>query len=506
MKRTLVALAASALAGAAVAQPDVVARVPGTLATRVDVATLSPVSKARILERLRPATEAAEQTEQEVLDRAGVGPSPQPLRLHEMLAVRGLDAFGLSSLRELATLSLEVFQDGNPASGIFYYRPRMYFLHWSPEENYYLTVDYKPESADGNDVVIDARLTPGEVDDDVQLLKKLLRIHLRGQPAHLRPPSLDEIQVYPLPATFEAAFQWSGFGVGDDDVSVTGVDRDTGQIGLQITTDVATKEILVKKLGDPQGLQGSVRVEPQSVTQGRPAPAPFSVDARLKLADSEAYARARWRRSPGRESSIFRNPHPFPVRLRSLAYLVETPTGLALRGYDLQSQQLAVGGEAALPNASIHAEIDSPEVLRAWYLYSLENDPEHRERVLDGLTGGVGSLPVRSVDIQIVRGQELFTQYRLFRIVVIVRSRNFDPDPESEAVLEQSYEFAATDASKPLAPLYLRPGGEPLYEFRIGVATEDGELLQDSQWRPPAAGFESTIFVGSRQIEEVLAR
>ena len=111
MKRTIVALAASALAGAAVAQPDVVARVPGTLATRVDVATLSPVSKARILERLRPATEAAEETEQEVLDRAGVGPSPQPLRLHEMLAVRGLDAFGLSSLRELATLSLEVFQD-----------------------------------------------------------------------------------------------------------------------------------------------------------------------------------------------------------------------------------------------------------------------------------------------------------------------------------------------------------------------------------------------------------
>lgn len=485
-----------------------------TAIRRTDVA-VSPAlsgrlaaSRIAVLADLRPAVEAANDTKEEVLDRNGVGPSQQPLRLHEQLPVRGLELFDLSNLRDLSTLSLEVYQDGNPASGIFYYVPRLYFLKWDSENDYYLTVDYKPESAGAKNVVLDARLTPGEVDNDVQLLEKLIRIYLKGQPRRPDSPLPEQVKVYPLPATYEARFNWTALGVDEGDVTVTGVDRDSGQLGLQVATDVATKQILIKRLGDPQGLQGSVAVSPQRVTEGRPAPAAFSVEARLKLADSEAYARARWKPSRTAEYSLFANQHPFPVTLRHLAYLVDSPTGLAMRGYDLQSQRIAPGGVARLPNSKVGAEIDDgSRVLRAWYRYRIENETEYRERVIDRLTGGVGVLPVRKVAIDVVRGTELFTQFHLFKIVVVVRSIHFDPDPESREAVEQSYEFAAGESHRELAPLYQRDAaGEPLFEFRIGLATEEGELYQDAEWRRPTAGFENMIVIGSRQVEEVLAQ
>lgn len=473
---------------------------------------LPSIPKARVQANIKDQGEAAAAAQQDVVDRAGVGPKAQSIRLQDELQPRGLNDFGLASLEGLTNLSLETYEDGNPASGIFYYKPRMYFLHWTPVEQYYLTVDYLPQRDSDKNVVVDARLTPGDVRDDVRVIKRLLQAALRERPAHLRPPNLEDIQLLPLPALYEAEINWQGLGVPEGDVLVTGVDRDTGQIGLQVITDVATKEILIKKLGDPQGLQAGVNITPQQVTPEQEPLGAFYVNARLKLADSEAYARARWQRTPGTDHSLFRNPHAFPVQLRQLCYLYDDGRNLFLRGYDLRARQalppdgvLPPGGIAKIPNAKILEQIDGDRVIRAWYDYSLVNDEDYRGQVIDALTGGVGSVPVTDVSIQIVNSEQLFEQYNIFKLGVVVRSRYFDPSGESEDWIEQGYELAAGEERKDVAPLYAPEGAGPLYEYKIGLVTNDGAPHQDAAWRSPAGLLGNSIFIGSNQIEEVLA-
>ncbi len=475
---------------------------------------LPVIAKRTVFANIKDQGEAAAEAQQDVVDRAGVGPKAQSIRLQDVLRPRGLNDFGLTSIEGLTNLSLEAYEDGNPASGIYYYKPRMYFLHWTAVEQYYLTVDYLPRRDSDKNVVIDARLTPGDVRDDVRVIKRLLKAALRQRPAHLRPPNLDEIQLLPLPALYEAEINWQGLGVPEGDVLVTGVDRETGQIGLQVITDVATKEILIKKLGDPQGLQAGVNISPQQVTPEQEPIGAFYVNARLKLADSEAYARALWQRTPGTEHSLFRNQHAFPVQLRKLCYLYDDGRHLFLRGYDLRAHRtlppdgvLPPGGIAKVSNQDILEQIDDGDrVIRAWYDYSLVNDQRYRDQVIDALTGGVGSVPVTEVTIQVVNSARLFEQYNLFKLGIVVRSRYFDPSGESTDWIEQGYELAAGEDSSSVAPLYApedAPGS--LYEYKIGLITGEGASHEDTAWRSPVGLLGTSIFIGSKQIEEVLA-
>ena len=487
----------------------VLALVPGEGAGQTDKRIQSVytanLSKALVVGQLRSAVQVAEEDSQEAADRAGIGPTEPPIRLSEQLEIRGLADFGMQDLQEIAALSLEVYPDANLNSGVYYYRPRQYFLHWTPADQYYLSIDYKPEQASDKNVIVDARMTPGPVQDDRQVLERLLKTFLRRNPAHPQPPNIEQIVLLPLPARYEGQFNWTGYGVGGDDISVTGVDRDTRQFGIQIQTDVATKELLLGKLGDPSGLSGDVRIVPQAVSEEQPALAPFTVRARLKLADNEAYSRGTWRRGGG-DFSTFVNEYKLPLTLRYLNYLIEDGGRLVLRGYDLQAQRLTPGSVAKVPNDKIHDQIGAATVVRAWYSHTLGNDAEYREAIIDALTGGVGAIPVTNVDLQIVRGAALFEQYDLFKIVVVVRSRFFDPNADSTDYIEKGYEFEAETGRLSLAPLYQPEGSsEPLYEFKIGLISNDGMPSQDGEWRLPASGFSNSIFIGSRQIEEVLA-
>ena len=438
-------------------------------------------------------------------DRNGLGPSSSPIPLHELVSVNGLENFGLSDLRDLANLSLEIYQDANPTSGIYYYKTSRYFLHWSADEGYFLTVDYKVKQESQKNVLVDARLTPGPVGSDLKLLRELLKNYLAKLPNGTRPHSDSAIRFLPLPAEYQPSFNLSALNVDQADMFVSGVDQDTGQIGLTLTTDVATRELLIKKLGDNLGLSGNVRITPQEVTPDQPAVAPFDVTVGMQLADSSVYADTRWQRQTGKYSE-FNNRHPFPVKLKSLAYLYrDRNQNLHVAGYDLNDVRLNPGGIAKVPNASINPQIDQKnKVIQAWYIYSLINDEQYRDAVVEKITGGISTIPERNLTIEVVRGNALFEQFNLFRISVVVRSAYFDPDQSS--VLEKSYELTADESAKNVAPLYVNQQDDSsLYEYRIALITNDGTPHFEEQWRSASVGtFANSIFIGAKQVEEIL--
>lgn len=458
--------------------------------------TTARMKTALVSKELITVQRANEQTETQAAAKGGVGPDGGFIDLKDALPVADLGRVALASLQDVSNLSLKLYRDGNQSSGIYYYVPSRYFLAWDPDVGYLLTIDYKAEQASGKNVVIDARLTPGELQADLQLLRQLLEVYLSSQPR--LPHPLSQISLLPLPAQYAAGFDWSALGVPAADLAITGVDPASRQIGITLTSDVATKEILVKKLGDILGLSGWVTLQPAQA-----AVAPLGVMAQLQLA-SKVYANARWLRDVG-PVTRFRNRHPFPVELRYLAYLYSDAGKLGIRGYDLGAQMLNPADVAKIPNAQITAEIDGPKALRAWYGYALINDEAYRDRVLKVITGGIGSLPVKKVSVEAVRPVELFAQYHLYKLIVVVRSRHFDPQGKEE--IENGYELSPTDARRDLAPLYVPEGtAAPLYEYRVGIVTEDGSSCQDSSWRKPGSGFMDSVFLGARQIEELLAQ
>ncbi|MCG8455739.1 MAG: hypothetical protein MI919_05615 [Holophagales bacterium] len=467
----------------------------GTAARATD---LQVATKLPQLTQMRIATQA---DQQQAKDLDGKGPS-----VSEVIAlgqsVAGSGAFDLP-LRQLVRLSPELIPDANAASGLYYYRPSRYFLRWTPNDGYYLTIDYKFETEDGRNVLIDARLTPGPVQADLEILRSLLgaRLQSGSRPA---PHGLDAIRLLPLPAGYEARFDWRALDVPEAEVAVTGRDRDTGQLSLTLATDVGTREILLKKLGDVTGLPGEIVITPQQVTSDTPALTPFSVRAELRLADSEAYGLARWRREPG-EHTVFRNEHPFPVRLRYLAYLYRSGRTVKLRGYDLGHVQLTAGARAHVPNAQIHRQIDAGGTLGAWYVYDLRNEETARDALIEALSGGVADVPVKRLAVQVVGGAALFEQYSLFKIVVRVESPFFDP--EGERLLSKSYELDPETPRLDLAPLYVpEDHGGPLYTYRLALVTTSGEVVEDQADRSSASSLIDDILIGSSQVEDLLAR
>lgn len=439
---------------------------------------------------------------QQVKDLNGRGPINQPIALGEVLNVDGRREFpGFNGLQDLSNLSLTVFPDANRESGIYYYLPTSYFLKWEESTGYYLTLDYGVETSSKKNVILSARLSPGRLDEDRELIKALLAVWLQQQPTP-PPHALFNVRLVPLVVSYEVEFDWKTLGVPKEDLKSSGVDPDTREMGLTVTCDVGTAALLVKKLGDPLGIDGAIRVIPQKVGAEAALPATW-MPARLRFAERTAYCDQKWVRERG-DFTSFKNRHPFPVRIKSLCYLYRSGTSVAIRGYDLKDQLVEPGQTAKVPNAKIHPEIDSDvRIVRAWFDYTLESREDLVNQLVDRVTGGVGNVPVQSVAMDVIGGAQAFEQNQVNKIIVMVRSDYLDP--KGTKGKEERYEFSARDADAKTLRLYVpSSAGEKKFEWRIGLIMNDGNQHLEEKWRgPPALG---QISIGSRQIEEVLAK
>ncbi|MFH1176186.1 MAG: hypothetical protein V1750_02170 [Acidobacteriota bacterium] len=468
-------LAVAALAG----QPQM---------TTVKTLKISP----EILQRaVKPPTEATRQAASAARDMNGWGPGAG-IQLGDVVQVSQLDRFGLE-MRDLCRLSLEVYRDANADSGIFYYRPTRYALRFDPEEGYFLTVDYKGAGESGKNVLIQARLTSGAGPVDLEVLRALLRRYAAGRdPILLR-----------LPATYEARFDLTSFGV--DAVTVSGIDTDTGEVVISFATGVETKELLTSALGNVNGLVGQVTLRPAAVSEQQTFRSAIDISAEIKMADVASGPRMLWRARTATAGSVA-NPWPFPLTLHSLCYLLREPTGaLRLRGFSLGETLLAPGDTARIDAAKLNSEIDSPAAVAAFYDASLVREDEAVRRTVEELTGGVGALPVHELWVEVVKPQELFQQYSVYKVAVEVRSLYFDP--QARAAVNNTYELDESTAKVQCAPLYFRgtPGAD-FYQYKLGIVTLDGAVHADARWRGPNPTLINRIFIGAAMVEEVLGR
>lgn len=437
-----------------------------------------------------------------IKSKNGKGPGPAPIPLKDLINWRGQEYFGIDA-QSILSLSLTVYRDIEKNSFIFYYIPARYYIKWNPDEGYYMAISYARENADSSkNVLLQTRMTPGIRNQDFNLLKELIKIHLRNNGE-----SSSRVVLQPLPANYVPSFNLPA--IGEQDISVTGVNPDTRELGLSITTDEATKELLVDQLSNTLGLTGNIVLVPEKVSDDQPDLSSKPVDANMRFCDNNAYARKPWDGDLDDDVSTFLNDHPLPVKLKYLCYLYNRGNDVEVRGYDLGARTLLPGQRARIQNDVLNSEMTSSKSLAIWYEYTFDCDSDFLSEVVRGLTGGVGSVPTQELGVTMVQASETFDQYGIYLAVVTMRSRYFDP--EGEEVITNTYELTADNADIQCAPLYLwddeaRGGDIPLYEFKLSLVMTTGDVYEDTQWRDPrgvsAAG---KLFIGASLIEEKLA-
>lgn len=443
--------------------------------------------------------QATQQQREEAVSRGGQGPAAVALPLGDLVTIAQLSRFEGIGYGDLCRLSTNVYPDVNPDSGIYYYYPARWYLHFEPEEGgYHLRIEYKASSSGSNSVLLTAQLTPGYDRHDLAVLQALLDEYLRSQGNQRVRPKL-----LPLPATPEAQFQLASWDI--DEVTVNAIEPDTNTIHLSISADVPTKELVTSTLLH-EGLPGSVTLMPDVWSDLQTLTSPVEGYAEIRLADITGGPTLRWPTTTSGGYAEIVNEWPFDMRLSYLVYLLrDRDGGLRLRGWGLGDRVLAPGDTAKIPASALNMEFRSDSAVDARFVASLVRDEELGRSVIDACTGGVGALPVENLIIDIMQPEALFAQYAIYRVAVEVRSAHFDP--EGREIVTRTYVLDGAENPLTTDPLYLweDSSGGDLYQYRVGVVTNDGVTHADQDWRRPGSFLPFTINIGSDAVEAVLA-
>ena len=279
---------------------------------------------------------------------------------------------------------------------------------------------------------------------------------------------------------------------------------------VTVNTDEQTVEGLKVALQDIQGLTGKIRlvaVSGEGEEGGFPIP---ELPARVSLCDTVTYMRA-----PYVRNYPFENKHDFPVRLKSVYFLVPTQDNVRLFAYDLNDTVVLPGTRAAINHARIHAGL-SDRAKFAWYEYRLvgqPSDPNNTEEVQQyqaywdtvmkrlrvGVRKTLATLTIELFD------EDLLDQYGVAQIKVNVRSKHFDPN--SKQVLTKTYKLNAETTEITGDTLFFTEGEEqkvgPWFEYRIYMYDTDGYIHKDKKWRD-GEDNDPEIFIAAGPFKELI--
>ena len=477
-----------------------------TAATRIE--KTATAGEVRVIETkqlhtvlgMKPADQSAGVSE-EIKDQGGKGPNPDVyVDLFSQFTL-STDPNDVRSPDRLLSLNDRIYFDLNEESGFYYYGPQGYALAHDPDLGHLFRIRYGmvtgDTEADANNVAVAFTLTGGGARPDYELLKFLLRKYLdrEGKPFK----DLKPLPFHTCDFTFGAA---SSYGVPDEQISVPALSDIAGFMDVTLTTDEQTVEGLKVALKDIQGLTGKIRLAAASAEAEGAAFNIPELTAHVSLCDTRTYQRA-----PYSRNRAFENTHDFPVRLKSLYFLLETGDDVKLFEYDLGDTLVLPGQRAMLRHVRINRKL-ADRAVRGWYEYRLtnegENIQEYWDTVMKRLTVGLGKMTVKTLVIML-DDEDLFDQYGVARIRVKVRSKRFDPN--SEDVITKSYRLSPEETEIEGDPLYFLEGEEEegisYFEYKIYMTDTDGRVHKDKQWRDGEEDDEE-IFIGALPFKELI--
>jgi hypothetical protein len=403
-----------------------------------------------------------------------------------------------------------IFEDKNPSCGIYYFLPLSYHLAWSPDDGYGFKILYQatqPGAEHGTvsmSATLDAGIGPEAVALTTELLKRCLRQYPEKTFKALRP----------LPIIKKPALSFVGglehqYSIPPEHIFFYGQSLLLDKLQFGWITDPITKENIQLSLVENVGLRGDVEL-----SLGDDA-APL-VPTRLLLADPTTFGSLPWKRD-----AMLRNPTPYPIRVRYIHALVlpgdRRVESLVALPESLRSDSPVVyswdcSSAAPVPPkgriewdlADLPKSIDA-QAMHMWIEYSVvKDDPSYDTAVIRELTGGVSSFSTAQVTLHSINS---ISGTGAYEISVKLRSKYFDPQSR-ELTTKPPVSITEDRKDYNAGTIYLvnRDPGEakpddPLLEYRISVAMQDGRTHEATRWFP---SNEPRIQFGTYQIKEAL--
>ncbi|MBN1918314.1 MAG: hypothetical protein JW889_10415 [Verrucomicrobia bacterium] len=469
--------------------------VPATATGTAAVGTIGTLKAEPLIVRgfvLKDSTQAAGVPD-DIKTKGGKGPNQNKY-------VDLFTQFSIPNSDRILSLSDRIYFDLEEESGIYYYGPKDYSLAHDPDYGHLFRIRYGIVSTDAEspstNVAVAFTLWGGWSRQDYDLLKVLLNKYLERE----KLPACADLKALPFHScgfTFGAA---SSYGVPDNQISVPALSDIAGYMDVTLTTDEQTVEGLKVGLQDIQGLTGKVQlVTAQTEGEGFAIP---EITAHVSLCDTRTY-----QREPYVRNQSFTNRHDFPVRLKTLYFLMDAGDDVKLFEYDLGNTLVLPGKQASLNHARVNTGLANNAV-RAWYEYRLANEgdtiQEYWDAVMKRLTVGLGKRTVKMLTVEVL-DEDMFADYTIELIKVQVRSKHFDPNSKTE--LTKNYKLTADEAAVTGDALFFIEGEETegisYFEYKITMINLNGDVKRDTEWRQGIEDDEG-IYIGKKHFDELI--
>lgn len=407
------------------------------------------------------------------VDLTPKGPANRPLYLWADLKAD----IDIERPQDISNINMNIFPDKNEAAGVFYFIPADYHLRYKTkpeaEKGFDLNIQYGTRSADNiAPVRMSASLTAGMSSREMSFIKTLLRANLSTS---------RELRVLPLPLREKPVFSFqtaltSQYNIPQEKVMVESSTDLSNDMRVAWQTDADTKEFIQSALLAREGLAASVVLKPQDE-----AIIDQQIPVTINLADNRTLGKITldpisWR------TQAWRNTLPYPLQLRYLNILKVSPSAKApvIYSWSLGDAVVAPKAQVAFDPALVPAWLDNQESVMMWIDYNVMDCRPCDQKVIDAVTGGVSGN--RSQMVKFIIPPAVFDSLGASYFLVTVRSRQLDPN--GEVVKELPALKITKDESKEYAagPFYLPTDGTLSFEYRMRMATADGEFREASEW------------------------
>ena len=382
----------------------------------------------------------------------------------------------------------EVYQDQEPASGIFYFLPHEYALKWDEADGYeFRTVYSAAAQGAAGQVLMAARLDGGLGPRDLEIASRIVQAYAQSRGMtfrELRPLPIDTLSI-------SISDDLGRYSIPTDRVAVHGLSDVTGQLDVSWVTDERTKDFIQEALVENVGINGSVTYAPTGNGLG-----PRTVPIHMLLGDYTTFGPFRWDRTG------WRNPTPYPVTLRYLHALRLAPGAPPIvNSWSLRETRVPPGGQVRWSAAAVPFWIDS-QAQKMWIDYTVDQScRECGTDAIAGLTGGVSTPGSSQITFHSLTP---LAESGAHSILVEVRSRYFEP--QGEQLRTRSFVVDADDKDFLLGPIFGsdRSTGRagPMFEFRLSLTMKDGDVQAgNAAWVP---GDKLWMPIGRRQLDQSL--
>lgn len=395
--------------------------------------------------------------------------------------------------QDISSINMNVFYDKNPNSGVFYILPADYHLKWSKENGYGLRINYGEQEAGTEStpeapVRMSATLTPGISNREKLFVQSLLKAKY---------PAFTELKFLPLRenliTTFPATLN-SLYDIPLEKITVTSGTDLTGDINISWRTNAGTKDFIQTALTSREGISAAVLLNPadEEILDQQ-------VPAIINLADNRVIGKlnlepATWR------GKNWRNETMYPVKLQYMHVLKKTisTNKPIIYSWAMNGTEVPPMAQVAFDNSRVPVWLDNDPTSVMWLEYSVMNCTECDNKVMDTITGGVSGKTIQQIKFTIPPA--VFDTLKASYFLITLRSSQADP---KGIILKELEGLKITKDDTKIfqaGPLFQPPGGNLDFEYKITVASIDGDFYISEKWTPSSS---KEVLLGKTQLKEL---